>query len=750
MRSDQRILPLLVVFLVIVGSLFFALQQNDVDDELRAGSGQESALRGDGLESKKGTIPNSKRKLLQEESTSKTLPLDPEYAKNTKLDFGPAILCGDAQATFSLVDKKGAPLLSEQLSRVELWRKLGQYWIREHADLDAPHSKVVCAGYLGTGLEAGEYELGIDARSYGALWKKFVVAAGQRIEAQIEFPTWRRIIKLSFHDEAGRPVSRLPNQPMYRAQFYSLPRRPRPKPPQVLAPPPHYGSSVIFNETISFGSGGAGGSFGRRSRPSSYQTDHGLWYVPVFAGNPATLRLSFSRRFDGRSDLFLTSDFVGPEWESYAVKVPYSPTRKKRLEARPIGNVDNPGNRNSIAPVAKKEPDPADLDFFDKSTHRLIFLLNSSVPVRPVITGGSSRASHRFGTTRFDRAVKKSRGTWYADVFSASSDEVDYWYTDGALLRTQESEIHVKDLPAKKNICFLRETIVANRCFFESSMPTPTGRAWARGLRIGWSIDANGQYQQRINLPQGSSFLVRTALAVDGSKEALLPGDLILSFIGEGRAKQSRFQITLDEIQEKSLRDGALRLNPEAHGFMARAVDQDGAGLPWVEASLIPIDRLHAAISIRKRMGSWKKEKRTDRHFTNDRVTVPDVETQGDEITVEEDPEDNIAAIVALVDSFTENDLRKILTNGLYEEFQTDTERRFFAKNFTWYNTHQRLKSDRRGYLFDWQQTFEPGERFALFLWSNSRDHLKADAMVLFTATEGVTDLGAIRLPDYQ
>jgi hypothetical protein len=44
----------------------------------------------------------------------------------------------------------------------------------------------------------------------------------------------------------------------------------------------------------------------------------------------------------------------------------------------------------------------------------------------------------------------------------------------------------------------------------------------------------------------------------------------------------------------------------------------------------------------------------------------------------------------------------------------------------------------------------EPGRVYVLYLWSNSRNELHPDARVVFKAAEGVTDLGAIRMPSYR
>lgn len=72
--------------------------------------------------------------------------------------------------------------------------------------------------------------------------------------------------------------------------------------------------------------------------------------------------------------------------------------------------------------------------------------------------------------------------------------------------------------------------------------------------------------------------------------------------------------------------------------------------------------------------------------------------------------------------------------------------RAFMRKNGAWYSTFRKLQSDRCGYM-DGRFELEPGKRYVLYHWSNSRDELLPDRRIDFVATQRVTDL--VVLPGY-
>ncbi len=751
MRKDQTLLPLIVGILLLLGSAFYALQQDESGDVL-----EETHLKRSlpPLNQSKANVPSHKAGPGDPNSRTPqtSLKLSPKFARDTKLDFGPGILCGDSTVTFTLRDKKGQPLIAEQMIDIQLWRKLGKFWIQENAHFDRSKSTAICSGRLGTGLEPGEYEVGFRCGGYGALWKKFAVSTDQRVIIPIEFPYWRRIIDLHYMGDNKKPVRYLATIPKYEFTPPQLPPRKRKKPDRVLSYPPIYSQ---FNTTIETSSGGVGSSFlGYRRHNLSYLTRNGHWYLEVFAGLPGTLKQEFNYRATGRRNLDVRSRFQEEKWDSHKITVNYTKKRKADLEHRSTSNrvnKNNPGNETVLDSKKKSTVNP-NIPPVISMASRILFDVNGAIPVRPHIENSLNAKISHLDVTYYDRRARKSMGTWYSDIFPEKSREISYWYSDGALLRTKKKTKQYRNIfdNQKSRIATIRDSIAANLCILSIGMPTPTSRAWARGLRVGWKLKQSPIHGQEIHRPDGKAFTVRSALALGEDENQPLPGDLVYSFVGEGNGPRARQSIELTAEQEKSLRDGTLEIEPQTKGIILRAIDANGAGLPWVEGSLIPIDSLHTAISVKKHMGQWKREARKDRHYDNSSVRIDfSPETQYGGTSLEEPLEDE-ETITSFVDTLSEENLRRLLKGGLYEEFSTDQERRFFAKNYTWYNTHRKFKSDRRGYLTNWNQVVEPNKRYALFLWSNSRDHLVSDSMILFTAKEGITDLGVVRLPDYQ
>ncbi len=755
MRKDQTLLPLVIGILLLLGSAFYALQQDESADLLE----ETDLKRGrPPLDQPRANIPSHERGLGDpiKKTPAANPNLPPRFARDTKLDFGPGILCGDSTVTFTLRDKKGQPLVAEQMIDVQLWRKLGKFWIQENAHFNKSKSTAICSGRLGTGLEPGEYEIGFRCGGYGALWKKFAVSTEQRIIIPIEFPYWRRIIDLHYMGENKKPVKYLTSSPKYEFTPPQLPPRKRKKPDRVLSYPPIYSQFNTILETSSGGVGGSlGGSFLGYSRHNlSYRTKNGHWYLEVFAGLPGTLKQKFNYRAAGRRSLDVQSHFEEEKWDSHKITVNYTKERMADLERSSKSNCvnkDNPGNKAVLSSNKKTAVNP-NIPPAIPMASRILFDVNAAIPLRPHIENSLNATISYLDVTYYDRRVLKSMGKWYSDIFPKKSREISYWYSDGALLRTKKKTRHYRDIfdNQESRIATIRDSIAANLCILGISMPTPTSRAWARGIRVGWKVKHSPIYGQGIHRPDGKAFTIRSALALGEDENQPLPGDLTCSFVGEGNGPRAQHTIELTAEQEQSLRDGALEIEPQTKGIILRAIDADGAGLPWVEGSLIPIDSLHTAISVKKRIGQWKREARKDRHYDNSPVQIDFFpENQDGGTSFEEAPEEE-GTITRFVDTLSDRDLRRLLKGGLYEEFSTDQERRFFAKNYTWYNTHRKLRSDRRGYLSDWNQVLDPNKRYALFLWSNSRDHLVSDSMILFTAKEGITDLGVVRLPDYQ
>ena len=75
-----------------------------------------------------------------------------------------------------------------------------------------------------------------------------------------------------------------------------------------------------------------------------------------------------------------------------------------------------------------------------------------------------------------------------------------------------------------------------------------------------------------------------------------------------------------------------------------------------------------------------------------------------------------------------------------------EEERKRFRRFGTWYNSKRRMRSDFDGYMFLSQAALKPGALYVLYLWAGSRDQNAPDERILFRATRGTTDLGAVMI----
>lgn len=98
----------------------------------------------------------------------------------------------------------------------------------------------------------------------------------------------------------------------------------------------------------------------------------------------------------------------------------------------------------------------------------------------------------------------------------------------------------------------------------------------------------------------------------------------------------------------------------------------------------------------------------------------------------------------------TETRLRALLGDTVFEAFETDAQRLWFARNGAWYDVARPVRTDDHGYVATQDLTPVPGKVYVLYLWSRSRDASYPDARIVFEAGPGVTDLGVIRLPSYR
>ena len=162
--------------------------------------------------------------------------------------------------------------------------------------------------------------------------------------------------------------------------------------------------------------------------------------------------------------------------------------------------------------------------------------------------------------------------------------------------------------------------------------------------------------------------------------------------------------------------------------LILRAIDSRGAGLPWVEASLVPLDEDHHANALRAVSARLAEE--GERHRLEQSWLA-----RGDEESWP-DPDDPDQVAEFLGPERAKAFERPGLLRRLYEQG-------------AWYDTRAKATSDAYGYLVLPSRSLRPGRDYVLYLWSRSRDDLEPDRRLVFRAESGVTDLGAVELPSF-
>jgi hypothetical protein len=178
------------------------------------------------------------------------------------------------------------------------------------------------------------------------------------------------------------------------------------------------------------------------------------------------------------------------------------------------------------------------------------------------------------------------------------------------------------------------------------------------------------------------------------------------------------------------LRDGTFRPGP-SRGVALRVIGPRGEGLPWAECSLVPYESDTVCRELREAERALEAEgKRPYLGGDYARAYYSEPERFDEE-------------------KITPEDIEEYVGEEFVKRIDGQRELAWYAGNGAWYDTRRKLGTDPAGYAIDLGMHLEPGELYVLYLWSNSRDDLKPDKRVVFKATEGVMDLGAIRLPTY-
>lgn len=641
---------------------------------------------------------------------------DPVVAEQPlwKADYGDGVRRGAGRVEFELLDAKGQPLEPGVWVEYELWRKVGEHWLREGARLNAASTAIICDAFDGGGLEPGAYELVVRCGPYGAVTRAFGVSRGELRIERLEMPHWRRIIVLSFTDKEGKPLPYLSLPPRYTEPGSALTVVDRPGPPWRVLREPLQGSRRGGMHGFSRGSR-------RTVRPSSpttqrFPTDNGKWYVRVFAGGPGAIRFELDEALFGTSQFHVEGDFTEAHWDHYVTAYDVPADFAAVMEQRELCGAEDPGCRSLLEPLPlPREPDLYDVLGIPEGHRRLIVSIAAPCPVTPtfwVEDDISQPKGKNPGPRQVSGTWHAPLGRWWLDLPPDSAVELEF--SSPQLLRPRGNLREAIAL-GESRILEIHRTIDVS--LLQVSCPSPTLAA------LGMHLEAtcNGVNSPGGAAPWQSDGTLR--LYVERGPESFEGQGLVtaLKLIG-GRVERAAHTVVVrpDEGQRRELALGGTTVAARGEGLVLRAVDSGLAGLPWVEGTVLEFDKDVASKRLRKHwMGSAAEMEECYELLC--KLAAKDVEAG-------------------------HPDAQRL--NELLEKLADPASREWLRREGAWYSTRSRLFSSDHGYL-NLEKGLEPGKRYVLYLWSRSRDEMTPDRRIDFVAAEGVTDLGVVILPGY-
>jgi hypothetical protein len=631
-------------------------------------------------------------------------------------DLGTAIQRGAGRIEFELVDAKGQALEPGIEIGCELWRKLGKHSIQEGARVNALRTALICDGIDQGGLEPGDYELTAYCGPYGQTKREFHVSRGERRTERLELPNWRRIIALSFSDQAGNSLPYLSLPPRYSPPGITTASVARTTPNAILREPPQPMESGV-------GIGGGTSSSSRRVRPSApgqyrFPTDGGRWYVRVFAGANGTITLDLDEPMFGTTRWQIQGKFTEPEWDNYPISFEVPADFAARMEKREVRQADNPGNKAVLQALpAARTPDLYDVSTLPEGWQRLIIALNAPFPITPRVwfeaNVGEAKDKNlgpQVRATQYHEAL----GRWWIDLPPDSGIGIEL--ESPHLLQPENVWGERVDLGTQRIVEFTRTLDCVTLQFNRPSATIAALGVLAQGSLFGHASSAGPAPWQ----PDGTLrfFVPRSAL---GALDKNSSGSL--AFFGGGYSTslgRLNLPFTLGAQQRAELALGGTTVTLEGSGLVMRAVGPSLEGLPWVEGCVLDAEQDVASKRLRNQ---WKgsTEEMEECYRLLCKLAAKEVGP--------EHPDG-------------------IRLNELMGKLEDPASREWMRREGTWYNTHVKLYSSEHGYMFN-TTALVPGKHYVLYLWSNSRSELMPDKRIDFVATEGVTDLGALMLPAY-
>jgi hypothetical protein len=490
------------------------------------------------------------------ESAAGTSSLPPLHVP----DYGPDLRRSSARAVFDLRDARGEPLEPAIPRTAELRRKVGEEWVSHPVSSEPGASRVSCEG-------PGEYELDVGAGPYGSLREPFTLLRGDILQRALGLPRWRRIIRLEVQDNLGRPLGRITQAPEYLYEDES----------QAPARPAFWSRS-------------------RRGWEAYYETDGGAYFVRVFAGLPAKLKIDVEEQRYGRGVIVLESDFTEAEWSAYPIVLEPVPGLHQQMDADAWVDVnpEDPGSRSLLtAPILPPPPrlDPLDLGDMLGGRIRMVVQVDTPIPVRMESESGTP---HRAGGDIVDRALWQTDDLWFMDVMlhpGGGTLPTSCTFTDDFLFRAEVPVQPVRPMPEitpemwGKTAFEFRARLQATPVDLSGVAPTPTLAAYARTVAIESGHGQHSYGSIAIEPDPSGKFHVHTGLSNERAGKLLEQAFVTVTFRGGG---ENGFRVwrSLDAAARKSLVSGSLLLEGGGEGLVLRVVDREGNGITGVEGRI--------------------------------------------------------------------------------------------------------------------------------------------------------------------
>jgi hypothetical protein len=635
--------------------------------------------------------------------------------------YGDAVLRGGARATFTLLDAKDQRLWNPSVS-VTLYRHVGSYIVNEVVTWDVMTSQINCHGLSGAGLEPGTYALTVHASPYGAFKHEFNLTKGEQLVATLRTPHWRRVVCFEFTDQFGQPVLWIDRYPSVTTVAVTLDEHPQTsRPDRVLRdPPPTSGSG---------GRGGAGGFAYRRARGSGgvrrsvVATDEGRYYVPVYAGAQNDVTFTFYDAIWGVPEFSVSDTFE--ERDTVQVPLQLSSDFEAMIADHTKLGAWDPGARSELdwqQQALKLLPSDTP---FDSYVHRVVIQLDG--PATAVPHGMAFNTKEEMGGG-ISAPLRFRGGEWYLNL---RADEVA-WVSVHDQGQVVHEAIRVEFGNEDPKVKILKLTVPFTPVRTPRFQLSPTLDSWAVHRALTATPEDDAEWRFDLDRPEYAVYP-----AMDETFEvasASLKWEIAAAAVSKSRIEWLHVggSSSTGPAVMSDVRYGRLTPPTPASGLVLRVIGNGGEGLPWVEGSLVDLEHDRRARRLRGVETHLAAEgKRPELDFLFGSRLHEDPDAYG-EATIEP----------------------AVMEQYLGEEFLKQSDDRgdlaWYARNNAWYDTHRKFKSDEHGYIVNMGMRLVPGRKYVLYLWSDSRDDLQPDARIVFEATAGVTDIGAINLPSYR